>query len=96
MTNKEKDSLRNETLLSINSHNPRKAFGSLRDFKSTAAPSLYKLLMGDAEFLGDDLPDGFYNAMIDLKDQDSMDTSHDQPQWHSYASPYLQPNSEYS
>ena len=48
---------------------------ALNTAKTAAKPSLHKLSAGNIDYFGDDVPDGFYQSLLNLKDPDSLSTN---------------------
>ena len=68
---------RDEKLHSILSENPSLLYSSLRTSKKCSTGKIQKLLVKDRTYLGETVPDGFYDSISELKslDQNHLDNS---------------------
>ena len=62
--------IRDELLFSICSDNPSLLYKSVRNSKNRGSGKINKLKVGDRVYLGDDIPDGFYDSLLQLKTVD--------------------------
>ena len=75
MINIEHDKRRNYILSTIDSRNPAAAHRALKTAKTATKPSIHTLSAGNINYFGDDVPDGFYQSLLNLKDPDSLPTN---------------------
>ena len=68
-------SRRDEILYSVCSKDPSPIFKGIRSSKRTTAAKISKLTVGDKMYLGDNVKDGFFDSISQLKSRDSESLS---------------------